>query len=289
MEKKKITVGQFHTFLKENGVTTFYERMAYLGRASTKDNVWVVYKNLDGVLAHKPEKVIIHAFDWSDTDEGLEYWTQIHDKWHALVDKVLSENKAEPVKEDLPGEVEVHAQYGFHGPSILYPIVLFMQVAGAIDPFKAAITAAHESLEKFVERYKDYKHKHLLDSAFLWENTPEGEPFWGDLNERYQKFLELFPNLIEEPAKVKKEAEAAARKRLEFDKNLKLFKDLFTKYKYLDVIEANMSAKSISYDDLQDERPERWVGHILTDVTAGRYLAEQVWQEAMCEKRPAEA
>lgn len=73
---------QFRTFLQQQGCEQAFDRAFYLFNdfTSLDESLWE---------AGDAQTIFAHAFDWSDTPEGREYWLKRDREWHRLCGRVL--------------------------------------------------------------------------------------------------------------------------------------------------------------------------------------------------------
>ena len=67
----------------------------------------------------------------------------------------------------------------------------FLKTYGLTFSFHVNLKAKHESLDNFLFWVNKYKieYKHLIEIAFVFEDTEEGEEFWKFNNKRWKDHL----------------------------------------------------------------------------------------------------
>lgn len=137
------------------------------------------------------------AFVWEDTPEGHEYWETISDLWKEFV-----VGKRMPLPEGLDAE-EVGLQKRLEAklqevkPSPVAVIEEFRSLFGeqVLNLFKQNFETESDQYresQNLLDFLKDQidmsRVDNVVDSAFVWCNTPEGPVYWKRIHETWKTY-----------------------------------------------------------------------------------------------------
>jgi len=121
----------------------------------------------------KKEDIIIEAFKWENTKEGLEFWKNVEKKWKDFIDK-----------DDITSFTE------------------FLKNAGVYDKYINNSKVENQRWTAIKDYYGDLEYiKNAIKSlfwittAFNWDASEEGYDYWNDINEKWISLLKNNPGI----------------------------------------------------------------------------------------------
>jgi hypothetical protein len=119
--------------------------------------------------------LILSAFIWNKKEK--DYWNNISNKWEKYVDSISDPLKT--YKELKPKRSK---------PNLDPNQKMFIDFLKRHDTLIPFCVNLNEPLFKYLNKYK-LEESYLIYYSFDWNDTPEGELFWSELEDKWILFL----------------------------------------------------------------------------------------------------